>query len=424
MSVYWNHFNDTSSLALFGQGDVDDKDTIQLSIPNFVFRFTVCHGIKSISVMNKTISAVEITIAPSVDFIREGFIPADSNGMIGWYECKRRVTVIGVPGSYAEEYAIKNNMSFVPICSESIPYCILNGSRITHLQHYQSSGTMALKKAYWSKNQYGWMIAHEFIYACDRYNADVTGCGTAVPDCFPEISESELADYINDQEFGGPHMGGKTAYFCVEPESLTRLINIAKLFNGYSVPVCKHPDKLETELETVEVSKMIRAAVFLSETGHTKRYAELLAERTGLPVYDMNTAIKEVPKEAEVIYLGWLMAGTVKGYKKALKHFTVKAVCGVGMSGGNSQIADIRKRNHIPEEIPVFYLQGGFEMEKLHGIYKLMMQTMKKTVGKGLNGKENRTAEEDDMLKLLLHGGNRVSVDNLSEVLNWYKQNK
>ena len=118
------------------------------------------------------------------------------------------------------------------------------------------------------------------------------------------------------------------------------------------------------------------------------------------------------------------MAGSVKGYKKALKRFTVKAVCGVGMADGNSQLADIQKVNRLPKGLPVFYLQGGFEMEKLHGIYKLMMQTMKKTVGKGLNGKENRTAEEDDMLKLLLHGGNRVSVDNLSEVLNWYKQNK
>ena len=161
--------------------------------------------------------------------------------------------------------------------------------------------------------------------------------------------------------------------------------------------------------------------VFTSETGHAKKYAELLGERTGLPVYDLNTAIKEVPKEAEIIYLGWLMAGTVKGYQKARKHFTVKAVCGVGMSGGNSQIADIRKANRIPDGSPVFYLQGGFEMEKLHGIYKLMMQTMKKTVGKGLEGKADRTEEEDDMLNLLLHGGNKVSADNLSEIFNWYK---
>ena len=165
---------------------------------------------------------------------------------------------------------------------------------------------------------------------------------------------------------------------------------------------------------------MIKAIVYTSETGHTKGYAELLGERTDLPVYDLNTAVRELPKEAEIIYLGWLMAGSVKGYKKAVKCFAVKAVCGVGMAGGNSQITDIQRVNRLPEELPVFYLQGGFEMKKLHGIHKLMM----KTIRSGLNDKANRTAEEEDMRNLLKQGGNLVSADRLSEVLTWYNQNK
>ena len=109
------------------------------------------------------------------------------------------------------------------------------------------------------------------------------------------------------------------------------------------------------------------------------------------------------------------MAGSVKGYKKALKRFTVKAVCGVGMADGNSQLADIQKVNRLPKGLPVFYLQGGFEMEKLHGIHKLMM----KTIRSGLKDKANRTPEEEDMRKLLKQGGNLVSADRLSEVLDW-----
>ena len=169
---------------------------------------------------------------------------------------------------------------------------------------------------------------------------------------------------------------------------------------------------------------MIKAIVYMSETGHTKKYAELLGERISLPVYELNTAAKELPRGTEIIYLGWLMAGSIKGYKKAWKCFNIKAVCGVGMSGGNSQLDDMKKKNSIDDSLPVFYLQGGFEMEKLHGIYKLMMQTMKKTVGKGLEGKENRTAEEDDMLNLLLHGGNLVSADNLNDILHWYNNER
>lgn len=165
---------------------------------------------------------------------------------------------------------------------------------------------------------------------------------------------------------------------------------------------------------------MIKAIVYKSQTGHAKQYAELLGERIGLPVYEVNVATKELPRETEIIYLGWLMAGTVQGYKKAEKLFAVKAVCGVGMSGSDSQLADMIKSNQIPNSMPAFYLQGGFELDKLHGIYKLMMKTMKSTVGKGLADKQNRTPEEDAMLDLLLHGGNLVSADNLSQVLAWY----
>ena len=126
--------------------------------------------------------------------------------------------------------------------------------------------------------------------------------------------------------------------------------------------------------------------------------------------------------KTEILYLGWLMAGTVKGYQKARKRFSVEAVCGVGMSGGNSQIADIRKTNRISDSLPVFYLQGGSEPDKLHGIYRLMMKTMKAAVGKGLAGKENRTPEENDMLDLMLNGGDRVCEANLSAVIDWLRK--
>lgn len=167
---------------------------------------------------------------------------------------------------------------------------------------------------------------------------------------------------------------------------------------------------------------MIKAIVYVSGTGHTKKYAELLSEKTGLPAYELKSAIKELSRGTEIICLGWLMAGKVKGYKKAAKRFAVKAVCGVGMSNGNSQLADIKKANPIPDSMPLFYLQGGFELEKLHGIYKLMMKTMKATVGKKLSGKQNRTPEEDDMIDLLYHGGDLVSANNLTELLAWYEK--
>ena len=164
----------------------------------------------------------------------------------------------------------------------------------------------------------------------------------------------------------------------------------------------------------------MNAIVYTSNTGFTAQYAGLLGGKLNLPVYSLETARGELDAGAEIIYLGWLMAGHVKGYKQAAKLYKIAAVCGVGMGAGGSQIEDVRKSNAIPENIPLFTLQGGFELGKLHGIYKFMMSTMKRTVGKKLAAKPDKTAEEKDMLDLLLNGGSRVSEENLRPVLELY----
>jgi len=165
----------------------------------------------------------------------------------------------------------------------------------------------------------------------------------------------------------------------------------------------------------------MNAIVYQSNTGHTRAYAQLLGQETGLPVYALAEASKVLPRGEKVLFLGWLMAGQVKGYQKAAKLFEICCLCGVGMAANGSQVGDIRKGNRVPEAVPVFSLQGGFEMEKLHGIYKLMMTTMKKTLGKTLAEKPNQTPEEAQMLELLLHGGDCVCKENLAPLLDWYR---
>lgn len=162
------------------------------------------------------------------------------------------------------------------------------------------------------------------------------------------------------------------------------------------------------------------AIVYTSNTGTTAQYAQLLAQETGLPVYSSPEAKGALPVQSEIIYFGWLMAGSIQGYKAAAKKYRICAVCAVGMGQTGSQLEDARKSNAIPSGIPIFTLQGGFHMERLRGIYRFMMQIMAKTFGKKLENKAERTAEEDDMLDLLLHGGSRVSAEHLKSVLDWY----
>ena len=155
-------------------------------------------------------------------------------------------------------------------------------------------------------------------------------------------------------------------------------------------------------------------------TGYTAEYARLLADKPGLPVYSLEEAIKKLPAGNSVVYLGWLMAGHVQGYKKAARKYDVQAVCGVGMGATGSQLSDVRKANAIAESTPVFTMQGGFDLARLKGIYRFMMTVMAKTAGKSLAEKSGRTADEDAMLDLLQNGGSRVSQENLSAVLRWY----
>lgn len=169
---------------------------------------------------------------------------------------------------------------------------------------------------------------------------------------------------------------------------------------------------------------MLQAIVYTSKTGTTREYALLLKKRTGLPAYTLPEAEKALTQGAEIIYLGWLMASDARGYKKAAARYQVRALCGVGMGATGTQVEEIRKRDAVPEAIPVFTLQGGFDLNKLHGIYKFMMTAMKKTAGKKLAEKTDRTPDEDDMLDMMMHGGSRVRESNLDAVLSWYQANK
>ena len=164
----------------------------------------------------------------------------------------------------------------------------------------------------------------------------------------------------------------------------------------------------------------MNAIIYTTNTGSTERYARLLAQKTGLPVYSLAEAKKRGFAGAEVIYLGWIMAGAVKGYADAAKRYRVCAVCGVGMGQTGTQMDSVRKKSAVPAGIPLFTLQGNFDVKKLHGIYRPMMELMVKTAGKALAEKKDRTPEEDDMLDMMLHGGERIKMENLSAVLDWY----
>lgn len=159
---------------------------------------------------------------------------------------------------------------------------------------------------------------------------------------------------------------------------------------------------------------MVTAVVYTSATGFTARYAAMLGEAAGLPVYELGKGDLPIPG-TEIIYLGWLMAGSVKGLGRARRRWNVRAVCAVGMG-----TAEMGQGEELERKLPglaVFYLQGGYAPEKLRGVYRLMMSAMAKAITK------NPPKDEDDAERqaAFREGCDFVDAAQLAPVLEWLR---
>ena len=159
-----------------------------------------------------------------------------------------------------------------------------------------------------------------------------------------------------------------------------------------------------------------QAIVYTSRTGFTEQYAQMLGSQLKLPVYSMESGAGSLPQNTSVIYLGWIHASHVKGFSKAKKRFAICAVCAVGLCDTGTMLIEVRKATVIPEDIPLFTLQGGFDRSRLKGLNKLMIDMLIK----GLSSQEQRSAQDERMLDLLQKDANYVCEGNLADVLTWY----
>lgn len=106
----------------------------------------------------------------------------------------------------------------------------------------------------------------------------------------------------------------------------------------------------------------MNAIVYTSRTGFTKRYAQLLAKRTGVSAYSWKEAAERLPRGSEIFYMGWLMAGSVQGLGRAMDRYTVRGAAIVGISpAGNGDLWTEAKINGGVSDGGgrVFYLRGA-----------------------------------------------------------------
>jgi hypothetical protein len=165
----------------------------------------------------------------------------------------------------------------------------------------------------------------------------------------------------------------------------------------------------------------MKAIVFSSNTGFTEEYAKMLSEKLDIPAFSLEDAKNKLDKGCEVIFMSWLMAGSVFDYKKAKKLFDIKTVCAVGLCETGTLVEETRKTSKIPQETAVFTLQGGYRPEKLKGIYKFIMSIVVKALIKKIDGMENKKESDLKMKETLINGGSYVCEENLSSVIEHLK---
>ena len=152
--------------------------------------------------------------------------------------------------------------------------------------------------------------------------------------------------------------------------------------------------------------------VYVSNTGSSKKYAEMLSEKTGYPCYSLSESDAAVG--SDIVFIGWVMAGTLQGLAEARTKFgTLKAVVAVGMMKTEGQDAALKEKNSISQ--PFFSLAGAFDVRKLSGMYKMMMGMMLKMIKDKMRESDDPKSKEP--AKMFDEGFDMVKEENLDEVL-------
>lgn len=157
----------------------------------------------------------------------------------------------------------------------------------------------------------------------------------------------------------------------------------------------------------------MKTIVYTSNSGSTERYAEMLSKKTGIPVFELSKAEKT---DAQVIYFGWVMAGEIQGLSQAREKFkNIKAVVAVGMMPNEKSKKEATEKNKITEEF--FYLPGEFNIKKLKGMYKMMMNMMLRM----MKSKVKESGDPDDLkaVELFEKGFDGVKEENLATLIEF-----
>ena len=159
--------------------------------------------------------------------------------------------------------------------------------------------------------------------------------------------------------------------------------------------------------------------VYKSDSGFTKRYAEMFADKVGMECHSLHMARIKVSKRSDIIYFGRVIQGEIDDLKKARKRYNVIAVCPVGLKLPTDAVkSELEEKNGIGEDCKMFYLRGGFDPEQNLGLEKTLINL----IVSDLEGREELDAVDSQYLNDLKNGADYVREMNLQQLSLWYEE--
>ena len=163
--------------------------------------------------------------------------------------------------------------------------------------------------------------------------------------------------------------------------------------------------------------------VYKSKYGYTKKYAQWLAESLGCDIKE-NASLAEVAGYDTIIYGGGIYAGRINGVKLITKNLgklagKKLALFAVGANVGRpDEIKAFWEKaldRTVREQVPHFYLRGGFDYGRLGSVDRFMMDMMKKMLLK----KETLTEDEKGLLAVYETPADFTDRENLEKILEF-----
>ena len=174
--------------------------------------------------------------------------------------------------------------------------------------------------------------------------------------------------------------------------------------------------------------------IYSSKYGHTKKYAQWLAEELNADICEgKNLNADELKRYATIIFGGSLYAGRNKAAVALVKHFeqikdkkVVLFTVGMYDTDSEKNIIDINKELNkvitpeIREKVKIFHIRGGIDSKNLSFLHKMMM----KIAHSSLSKKPENEQTDGDKDFLAIYGtktdfSDKKMLDPIIQYIKW-----